>query len=59
MEILDLYPEACWDDDALKYIFWSVIDDILGQMLLVEKDLRRTSSTMPCGCVDPSSMCES
>lgn len=34
---LELYHEARWDDEALKYIFWSGMDDNLGKMLLLKK----------------------
>lgn len=32
---LDLYNQVCWDDETLKHLFWSGMDDILGQMLLL------------------------
>lgn len=35
---LELYNEACWDDETLKQLFWNGMDDILGQMLLVSED---------------------
>lgn len=37
-DILELYNEARWDDETLKQLFWSGMDDILGQMLLVSED---------------------
>lgn len=36
-EFLELYHEARWDDEALKYIFWSGMDDNLGKILLLKK----------------------
>lgn len=33
-EFLELYHEAWWDDEALKYLFWSRLDGILEQVLL-------------------------
>lgn len=38
VDILGLYHEACWDDETLKQLFWSGIDYIPGQMLLMRED---------------------
>ncbi|KAK9953259.1 hypothetical protein ABG768_017264 [Culter alburnus] len=35
---LQLYHEARWDDETLKQHFWSGMDDILVQMLLLKED---------------------
>lgn len=32
---LQLYNEARWDDESLKHLFWSRMDEILGKMLLL------------------------
>lgn len=35
---LQMYDEARWDDETLKELFWSEMDDIFGQMLLLGED---------------------
>ncbi|KAK9972497.1 hypothetical protein ABG768_025801, partial [Culter alburnus] len=37
---LEMYEsdEARWDDETLKELFWSEMDDIFGQMLLLGED---------------------
>lgn len=37
---LDLYNQVCWDDEMLKHLFLSGMNDVLGQMLLLGEDHR-------------------
>ncbi|KAK9963617.1 hypothetical protein ABG768_006787, partial [Culter alburnus] len=37
-EFQEHYHKACWDDETLKQLFWSEIDDIIQQMLLLRED---------------------
>lgn len=39
-DFLELYNKACWDNETHKHLFWSGIDNILGQLLLLKEHHR-------------------
>lgn len=47
---LKLYHEEQWNDTAFKYFFWSGMDNILRQKLLLEE-----GHCTPYGLMDPPS----
>lgn len=47
VEYLDLYNGACRDEETLK-LFWSGMDDILGQMLLMREEDRPFAEFVDC-----------